>query len=40
LTLFDAQKGSEDGDELEILGILIEKYEDENFPVDKVSLGN
>jgi HTH-type transcriptional regulator/antitoxin HigA len=32
--IFDAQKGSEDGDELEVLGILIEKYEDVNFPVD------
>lgn len=32
--IFDAQKGSEDGDELEVLGILIEKYEDEHFPID------
>ncbi len=31
--IFDAKKGSREGDELEILGILIEKYEDEHFPV-------
>ena len=27
--IFDAKKGSREGDELEILGILIEKYEDD-----------
>ena len=32
--IFDALPGTEDGDELEILSILIEKYEDGNFPVD------
>ncbi|HET8572334.1 MAG TPA: helix-turn-helix domain-containing protein [Edaphocola sp.] len=32
--IFDAQKGSPEGDELEILGILIEKYEEECFPMD------
>jgi HTH-type transcriptional regulator/antitoxin HigA len=32
-TIFDAKKGSPEGDELEVLGILIEKYEDEHFPV-------
>ncbi|MCW3083417.1 MAG: transcriptional regulator [Bacteroidetes bacterium] len=32
--IFDAKKNSAEGDELEILGILIEKYEDEHFPVD------
>lgn len=32
--IFDAKKGSKEGDELEILGILIEKYEEENFPID------
>lgn len=32
--IFDARKGSKDGDELEILGILIEKYENEKFPID------
>lgn len=31
--IFDAKKGSVEGDELEILGILIEKYENENFPI-------
>ena len=31
--IFDAKKGSKDGDELEILGILIEKYENEHFPI-------
>ena len=32
--LFDAKKGTPKGDELEILGLLIEKYEDEKFPID------
>ena|SRR6218665_1246416 len=32
--IFDSKKGSAEGDELEILGILIEKYEDAHFPVD------
>jgi len=32
--IFDAKKGSKEGDELEILGILIEKYEEEHFPID------
>lgn len=31
--IFDAEKGSVKGDELEILGILIEAYENENFPI-------
>lgn len=31
--IFDSKKGSSEGDELEVLGILIEKYEDENFPI-------
>ena len=31
--IFDSKKGSDNGDELEILGILIEKYEDEHFPM-------
>lgn len=31
--IFDAKKGSHNGDELEILGILIEKYENEYFPI-------
>jgi HTH-type transcriptional regulator/antitoxin HigA len=32
--IFDAQPGTQEGDELEILGILIENYENENFPID------
>lgn len=31
--IFDAKKGSKFGDELEILGILIENYENEYFPI-------
>ena len=31
--IFDSKKGSDNGDELEILRILIEKYEDEHFPI-------
>ncbi|POY36744.1 transcriptional regulator [Solitalea longa] len=31
--LFDAKKGSLEGDELEILGILIDQFEKEHFPV-------
>jgi HTH-type transcriptional regulator / antitoxin HigA len=31
--IFDAKKGTAEGDELEVLGILIEKYEDEHFPI-------
>ncbi|MFY0673746.1 MAG: helix-turn-helix domain-containing protein [Bacteroidia bacterium] len=32
-TIFDAKKGTNEGDELEILSILIDKYENENFPI-------
>jgi len=32
--IFDAKPGSKDGDELEILGILIEKYEQDHYPID------
>ena len=32
--IFDAKQGTKEGDELEILSILIEKYEDKNFPID------
>jgi HTH-type transcriptional regulator / antitoxin HigA len=32
--IFDAKKGTDQGDELEILGILIEQYENEHFPID------
>lgn len=31
--IFDAQKGTEQGDELEILSILIDQYEKEHFPI-------
>lgn len=32
--IFDAKKGTEEGDELEILEILIDQYENEHFPID------
>lgn len=32
--IFDAQKGTEKGDELEILSILIDEYEQKHFPID------
>ncbi|ARN76738.1 transcriptional regulator [Nonlabens spongiae] len=32
--IFDAKRGTKEGDELEILSILIDKYETENFPID------
>ena len=32
--IFDAKKGTKEGDELEILGILIDQYENEHFPID------
>jgi HTH-type transcriptional regulator/antitoxin HigA len=31
--IFDSKKGSPEGDELEILGVLIEKYESVHFPI-------
>jgi HTH-type transcriptional regulator / antitoxin HigA len=31
--IFDAKSGTKDGDELEILSILIDKYENEHFPI-------
>ncbi|MBO3118064.1 helix-turn-helix domain-containing protein [Winogradskyella sp. DF17] len=31
--IFEAKKGTDEGDELEILSILIDKYENENFPI-------
>lgn len=33
-TIFDARPGSPEGDELEVLGILIDKYEQEHYPID------
>lgn len=32
--IFDSKKNSKEGDELEILGILIDQYENEHFPID------
>jgi HTH-type transcriptional regulator/antitoxin HigA len=32
--IFDAQKDTQEGDELELLGILIDQYESENFPIN------
>jgi len=31
--IFDAKKGSPEGDELEVLGILVDQYENEHFPI-------
>ena len=31
--IFDSKKGTPEGDELEILSILIDKYENEKFPI-------
>lgn len=33
-TIFDAPANTSEGDEAEILGILIEKYEDEFYPIE------
>lgn len=33
-SLFDAKKGTAKGDELEVLSLLVEKYEDDHFPID------
>lgn len=32
--IFDAKRGTKDGDELEILSILIDNYESDNFPIE------
>lgn len=32
--IFDAKKGTKEGDELEVIGILIERYENDYFPID------
>ncbi|MBJ7879232.1 helix-turn-helix domain-containing protein [Gelidibacter salicanalis] len=32
--IFDAKRGTEEGDELEILAMVIDNYEKENFPID------
>jgi HTH-type transcriptional regulator/antitoxin HigA len=33
-TIFDAKSGTSEGDELEILGLLIDDYENKHFPID------
>lgn len=33
-TIFNAKKGTDEGDELEILSILIDTYENEHFPIE------
>lgn len=33
-TIFDAKKDSAKGDELAILGMLVDNYENQNFPID------
>jgi HTH-type transcriptional regulator/antitoxin HigA len=32
--IFDAKSGTSEGDELEILGLLIDDYENKHFPID------
>ncbi len=32
--IFEAKKGTPEGDELELLSLLIDKYEKEHFPID------
>jgi HTH-type transcriptional regulator / antitoxin HigA len=32
--IFDAKPNSKEGDELELLGMLIDNYEKDNFPID------
>jgi HTH-type transcriptional regulator/antitoxin HigA len=32
--IFQARPGTKEGDELDILALLIEKYEDEHYPID------
>jgi len=32
--IFDAEEGTKEGDEAEILTLLIEKYEDEKYPIE------
>ncbi len=34
--IFDAKRGTEEGDELELLSVLIEKYENEKYPIDSI----
>ncbi len=32
--LFDAEPGTDEGDELDLLATLVERYEKQNFPID------
>ena len=32
--IFDSKKGTKEGDELELLSLLIDKYEQEKYPID------
>ena len=32
--IFDAKPGTEEGDELEVLGILVDEYEKKHFPIE------
>ena len=32
--IFDSKKGSREGDELELLGLLLDNYEKDKFPID------
>ena len=32
--IFDAKPGTKEGDELEVLGLLIDKYEQEHYPIE------
>jgi HTH-type transcriptional regulator/antitoxin HigA len=38
--IFDAKKGTEEGDELELWGVLIDNYENEAFPIESLPDGN
>jgi|SRR5699024_3196855 len=32
--IFDAKPGSKEGDELEVLGVLVDEYEEKHFPIE------
>ena len=36
-TIFDAEPNTPEGDELEILAILVEDYEKEHYPIQRIS---
>jgi HTH-type transcriptional regulator/antitoxin HigA len=37
--VYDAEPGTKDGEELEVLAGLIEKYEDEHYPIETSGFG-